>query len=758
MKSCHASSCAPILSSAGVSAKDKSEVVAALEEYVQLLQGEGRPERDAFLARHPAIAAELADRLDGLEFVRDAARFLAPTGPFGGMEEEASFETRLGEYRIIREVGRGGMGVVYEAEQLSLGRRVALKVLPSTASTDPRQRQRFQVEAQAAALLHHEHIVPVFGIGCDRGVHYYAMQFIEGRPLTAVISGLHSVSHAERRAVPTTVTCQSARGPSAAQTPTSKTVGSSAISRTHCVYSARLGLQAALALEHAHEIGVIHRDIKPSNLLIDAREHLWIADFGLARLPHEDHDLTRTGDLVGTLRYMSPEQVRGERGVVDARTDIYALGVTLYELVTLRPAFDASDRNDLLRRIVDHEPPRPRRLNASIPRDLETVILKAMEKEPSARYSSARELANDLRRFLECQPVAARRPSLVDRAVKWSRRHRAAVVASIIALFVTLATSTAVLWEAKRRTDATLEQYKQTRSVQQLAIQKALGALDQSNQSLIAKLATRSSDGRNIKPALFVSIDYFDELAQLFTQDDGMQEVVAKSLRQAGCARMSLGASRGRDNYRQAILVYEKLAAEFPERIWYRTGLIETLKEFADRLTALNDVAESQTSFRRALTVAESLIGNKQAGLHCFSTGLVSPFNSLAWELVRRPPRQANDAELAVRLARQATEWAPEQSAIWNTLGVAYYRAQDWSAAAAALGKSIELGKGGNASDWFILACVCHYQGDSHQARNWYDRATTWMRRNPSAAGTDATELNAFRDEAAKVLGLLASN
>ena len=177
-------------SSAMLSPLDDGRVVAALEEYIQMLRDGWRPGRAEFLARHQSIADILGDRLEDLEFVQDAMSPLAETGPVGGSIEDSLISARLGEYRIIREVGRGGMGVVYEAEQLPLGRRVALKVLPSTASLDPRQRQRFQVEAQAAALLHHEHIVPVFGIGCDQGVHYYAMQFIDGRSLTDVIRGL----------------------------------------------------------------------------------------------------------------------------------------------------------------------------------------------------------------------------------------------------------------------------------------------------------------------------------------------------------------------------------------------------------------------------------------------------------------------------------------------------------------------------------------------------------------------------------------
>ncbi len=308
---------------------------------------------------------------------------------------------------------------MYEAEQLSLGRRVALKVLPATASQDPRQRQRFQIEAQAAALLHHDHIVPVFGIGFDEGAHYYAMQLIDGQPLTRMIRDLVAQSSPESDARSAAQTRELTPTGDLDQAPTPRSRGNSSLDRQHSRETARIGLEAAQALEHAHEIGVIHRDIKPSNLLIDGRGKLWVADFGLARIPQEEYDLTRTGELVGTLRYMSPEQVRAERDGVDKATDIYSLGVTLYELLTLRPAFSAPSRQEMVQRILHDDPVRPRRINPSIPRDLETIIFKSIEKEPSARYGSAYELADDLKRFLEDQPIRARRPSLVNRAVKW---------------------------------------------------------------------------------------------------------------------------------------------------------------------------------------------------------------------------------------------------------------------------------------------------------------------------------------------------
>jgi WD40 repeat protein/serine/threonine protein kinase len=388
-------------------------VVEALELYIDALEAGRPPDREEYLAQHGAIAHELAECLDGLEFVHATAARLHEHGtsgeewgddPLGVLSTEAT----LGDFRILREVGRGGMGIVYEAEQLSLRRRVALKVLPFAAAIDPKQLKRFRVEAQVAAQLHHTNIVPVFAVGCERGVHYYAMQFIEGKTLAELIAGLRL----EPRA--------------------SGTSGAWAFFRT----VAQFGLQAADALEYAHGMGLVHRDIKPANLLLDVRGNLWITDFGLARFG-DNADLTSTGNLLGIIRYMSPEQALAKRVIVDHRTDIYSLGVTLYELLCLQPAFEG-DRQELLRQIACDDPRPLRRRNAAIPRELETIVFKAIAKDPGRRYQTARELSEDLRRFVDDKPIKAKRPSALEWVVKWSRRHMAIVISAVFLLVITV--------------------------------------------------------------------------------------------------------------------------------------------------------------------------------------------------------------------------------------------------------------------------------------------------------------------------------
>jgi eukaryotic-like serine/threonine-protein kinase len=434
--------------------------------YVEAVQDGRQPDRRQLLAAHPDLRQDLEaffsshDEVERLaaplrESSREGGDAEAQVGgvePTGGLvlgaegrngPSEAPAEIgQLGDFRLLREVGRGGMGVVYEAEQISLQRRVALKVLPFAAAIDPRQLQRFKNEALAAAHLRHDNIVPVHAVGAERGVHYYAMQFIEGQSLAALIAELRRSAGIPDRGSPDAAASPTveARAPGHSTVPLG--ARSSALDPRSSFFRtvAGWGVQAALALEHAHQTGIVHRDVKPANLLLDGRGEVWITDFGLS-LVTGDAGLTRSGEVLGTLRYASPEQARARRGVVDHRSDVYSLGATLYELLTLRPLFEGSDRHELLRQIADDEPRPPRSVDPSVPAELETVVLKALRKEPSERYQTAQELADDLQRFLDNRPILARRPTAVERVRKWGRRHPSVVAAAVVVLVLLAAGS-----------------------------------------------------------------------------------------------------------------------------------------------------------------------------------------------------------------------------------------------------------------------------------------------------------------------------
>jgi serine/threonine protein kinase len=477
-----------------------------VEELAKKLQAGEVVDLDAVAERYPDRAEQLRELLPAVRMLAElgslAGQGGSPLAPRSHVPDSAS--GTLGDFRLVREIGRGGMGVVYEAEQISLNRRVALKVLPFASTLDPRQLQRFRNEAHAAAQLHHTHIVPVYATGCDRGVHFYAMQFVEGQTLAALITALRQcsgrdppppagapaplaalasrVAFAEGAAVPAGSTDPQRTDPYRPEEiptrvgdttlePTRPRAGERALkSAVFFRAVAEVGIQAAEALEHAHQMGIIHRDIKPANLMLespvpfaaegrgahDKGLHLWVTDFGLAHVQSQA-GLTLTGDLVGTLRYMSPEQALARRGLVDHRTDIYSLGVTLYELLTLEPAFGGQDRQELLRQIAFEEPTPPTRHDRAVPRELETIILKGLAKEPPDRYATAQDLADDLRRYLEDQPIRARRPTLMQRARKWVRRHPGVVATATVALaaaVVILATSTAMILRQYNRAEA----------------------------------------------------------------------------------------------------------------------------------------------------------------------------------------------------------------------------------------------------------------------------------------------------------------
>ncbi len=381
-----------------------------LDEYLEELARGGSPDPERYIREHPSLADALRGVFKTLEFVEATSRSLN-----AGKLESGHM---LGEYRIVREIGRGGMGVVYEAVQTSLHRRVALKVLPPGALLSPNAPERFLREAETAGRLHHTNIVPVHAVGEEQGVRFYVMQYIEGRSLA---------DHLRRLAAEGTRP-----------------------GHDYCRRVARWGRQVADALEYAHREGIIHRDVKPSNLLLDARDNVWITDFGLARADAR-LTITLSGDVIGTARYMSPEQARGGRAQLDGRTDIYSLGATLYELLALRPAFDGDSREAVLTRIAFSDPKPLGQVQPGIPRDLETIIGKCMRKNPDHRYARAADVAEDCRRFLVGEPILARRTPLHVRIGRFVRRHRVRVAAVLV--MAALLTTTIVLRTQMRRAE-----------------------------------------------------------------------------------------------------------------------------------------------------------------------------------------------------------------------------------------------------------------------------------------------------------------
>lgn len=428
-----------------------SLVANVVDEYRDRLRRSEQPDIEEYAQRYPEAAPLLRQILATNDLLDLSLSQGEPATSVGG--ELAG--GLLGDFRLLREVGRGGMGVVYEAEQISLSRRVALKVLPFAATMDPRHLQRFKNEALAAASLEHPHIVPVYGVGSERGVHFYAMKFIDGRSLAEAISdfGLRNADskpiaefglrNADLQTETTDETRLPIRKPNSEIRNSTVAALTTKLDKSRFRHIAVLIAHTADALEYAHSMGIVHRDIKPGNLLIDTHGKLWITDFGLAKLAspggHAGGELTLTGDLLGTLRYMSPEQALAKHGLVDHRTDVYSLGATLYELLTLNPAVPGDDKHEVLRRIAFDEPAKPRTTDASIPRELETIVLKCLEKEPAGRYATAGEVAEDLRRWLSNQSIKARPPTLLDRAAKWAGRHRAGITAAAACLIVALA-------------------------------------------------------------------------------------------------------------------------------------------------------------------------------------------------------------------------------------------------------------------------------------------------------------------------------
>ncbi len=442
-----------------------------------------------------------AGGLVGWASFRDASvgndGFACPSPDLRHEEAGLPVGTQLGEFTIIEEIGRGGMGIVYRAKQDSLGREVALKVLPGHAHAGRSSVRRFRTEAKAAAKLTHTNVVSIFAQGEHQGLVYYAMELVDGVSLNTVVRSCPEMLSStwakdlagEGRSGASTKFVKQLRGSRRTHLTASATEGEAAdeggldflgdnrtkprvtreaanVSTSRVIRSredyrhlARLFAEVADGLHHAHQQGVVHRDIKPHNLLLGPDNALHITDFGLARLTNEPH-LTIPGEIMGTPAYLSPEQVRGDSKTVDHRADIYALGVTLYEILAGKRPFEGETREQIIDQICRVEPTAPRRLDSRIPIDLETICLRAMSKETSGRHQTAEALADDLRRFAEGRPILSRRVGPVERAGKWVKRHKSlstAIAAFVLVAVLAIGLGLAIRNDRQARADALLD-------------------------------------------------------------------------------------------------------------------------------------------------------------------------------------------------------------------------------------------------------------------------------------------------------------
>jgi WD40 repeat protein/tRNA A-37 threonylcarbamoyl transferase component Bud32 len=388
-------------------------VDAIIAAYIEAVEAGQAPDRQELLARHPELAAELAAFFADHDKVQQMAEPLRADvepktlPPRETVPSPGAVLRYFGDYELLDEIARGGMGVVYRARQVSLNRVVALKMILAGQLASEADVQRFRTEAENAANLDHPNIVPIYEVGEHDGQHYFSMKLVDGDNLAQVISR------------------------KGAKAQSSEEAGTSSLrSWRLCV---KLLEKVARAVHYAHQRGILHRDLKPGNILLDTQGQPHITDFGLARRIEGGAGLTQSGAIVGTPSYMPPEQARAEKGLTTA-VDVYALGAILYELLTDRPPFQATTPLDTVLQVLEQEPVPPRWVQPQIPTDLETICLKCLQKEPSKRYATAADLADDLGRFLAGEPIAARPVGRLERVSKWARRRPA--LAGLLAVSV----------------------------------------------------------------------------------------------------------------------------------------------------------------------------------------------------------------------------------------------------------------------------------------------------------------------------------
>jgi len=662
--------------------RDPLEVLAA--DFLDRQREGQHPSISEYVAQYPDLAAEIEELFPTIAAM-EQLKAHREAGSSGQAASGAVHLERLGDFRILSEIGRGGMGIVYEAFQESLGRHVAVKVLPRQSLLDPKQLQRFEREAQTAARLHHSNIVPLFGVGEQDGYHYIVMQLIRGVSLDDLLAKLRQLraadaasrwghgipplaggagseaarlarALAEARFWPSgesastggivpgpkgsemvahagdgTLPPGTASGSDTEKGTQPQPPASNGRAEPFCIGPAywrsvaAIGVQAADALHYAHAHQTLHRDVKPANLLLDSQGVVWITDFGLAKALDQDH-VSQTVALAGTLRYMAPEQFAGH---LDARSDVYSLGLTLYELLTLQPAFAEISRSKLIRKITQDQPIRPRQLNPGIPRDLETVVLKAISHEPDHRYQSAAELAHDLRRFLEDRPIAARRVSAAERLWRWARRNRA-VAALTTSTFVLLVLFAVVTTSGYIRTARERQKAEATSTLALEALDKIFREFAPERTAPASGVLVVGDSGEEItvpaQPVLSKEaasllehmLAFYDRLAERGGDDARLRRKVAEANRRVGDIRQRLGHyEEAKAAYLRAIDSYARLADPSGEDIDLHTEIARVHNELGNLHMAMGQQQDGRASYASALAALQEVSADTSGAPQC---------------------------------------------------------------------------------------------------------------------------------------------
>jgi serine/threonine protein kinase/tetratricopeptide (TPR) repeat protein len=610
---------------------DTDAVVQLAEDFVARYRRGEKPELQEYVKQYPELADEVASLVEALLFIEK----LGNNGSSSRHRLKSDHPAEFGEYRILGEIGRGGMGVVYEAVQASLNRPVALKVLPKASTTNTVMKQRFLREARTAAALHHSHIVPVHGVGEHDGACYFVMQKIDGIALDRIIHHLKnstrtapSTAHGRMNDSTMPPDAQPKKLDSARSHPRPMTVQQlvhhweTMTLATRCREAARIGAAIADALSYAHEQGVLHRDVKPGNILIDHQQQPWLNDFGLAQV-NDANDLTATGQVVGTLRYLPPERLKG---VSSAVGDIYSLGITLYELIALQNPFPSTDQAQLVRQISTTEPPTLLRLNPAIPIDLNTIVMKCLEKEPDKRYASAGSLATDLQRYLHDEAISARSPSLLYRLSKLARRHRGAVIAAALILLTLIAgvigTSVGMFKAQKALEEVKLERdqkiaafvkLEKEQDATQAALQlekvtrrQAIDALRQQTDALMNAQLQRRVTLTDEERAYFLRmIEIYQSFTALRADDEESKALQAEGLFRIGNMQRALGDLKASmTTLDQSEQMYRDLLTQSPQ-LKYCIQLASTYFMKGNAQLEGGQAAKAANAFEQGLAVLD---------------------------------------------------------------------------------------------------------------------------------------------------------